>query len=199
MFLDESKPALVDPKEGVACVAKYTGDGAWYRGKILHVEGTTEVEILFVDYGNKEKTPIDLIKAIEEEFVGLPPQAYHCSMSGVFNTIWTAEETIRFEGASLSKRLTGTFAKQRLNEQFTVRLVEECNGTPIVINELFKSPVPSPEDSEFPTLPLSEEPIDVSVAWYYSPFRFFLSPTDVSSYQVPFLYSKKFSGSFFKN
>ena len=81
LFLDESN-ALVEPTVGMACVAKYTDDGSWYRGKSLNIKDSY-LDILFVDYGNKQRTPINLVKAVEEELVVLPPQAYHCSMSEV--------------------------------------------------------------------------------------------------------------------
>ena len=163
----------------MACVAKYTDDGSWYRGKILHIEGS-DVDILFVDYGNKQRTPINLVKAIEEEFVVLPPQAYPCSMIGV-DSKWTSEDKTRFIDVTTSKRLTGTFASQRNGDKFSVRLVEDCGS---VINDAFKSVVPSPEGTDFTTLPISNRPIDVNVAWFYNVGRFFLCPTDISAYQV---------------
>ena len=38
----------------MACAAQYMGDGRWYRGIVVSCSSTSEVEVFFVDYGNKE-------------------------------------------------------------------------------------------------------------------------------------------------
>jgi len=42
------------PKKGDLCVAKYSGDGEWYRARVEKLLGDGEVAVLFVDYGNRE-------------------------------------------------------------------------------------------------------------------------------------------------
>ena len=163
----------------MACVAKYTDDGSWYRGKILNIKDSY-LDILFVDYGNKQRTPINFVKAVEKELVALPPQAYHCSMSEV-DSNWTSEDKIRFFDVTKTKFLAGTFARKRDGDQYSVRLVDVSGS---VINDAFKSVVPSPEGTDFTTLPIFKRPIDVNVAFFYSFKRFFLSPTDISAHQV---------------
>lgn len=151
----------------------------------MRQEGT-EVEILFVDYGNKQLTPVNLVKAIEEEFVELPPQAYHCSLADVPERSWTSEDKTRFEEISVGKKFTAKFTRPSKNAKYLVTLTENKGTSPLIVNTLFAPPpetVPAP-DSDYSTLPISSEPQDVNVAWFYNPCRFFLSPIDISPYQV---------------
>lgn len=187
IYLDGSKPCLIGAKKGVACVAQYTLDNAWYRGEVLDIE-ETEVDILFVDYGNQQRTPINLVKAIEETFVALPHQAYYCSLSGVPNDrSWTTEEKVKFEEVAMGKSLTATFASHRVNDKYPVQLAENRPGSPLVINELFgaltRTAVPPPHTG-YSNLPIHSTPIEVNVAWFYNAERFFLSPVDLGPYQV---------------
>jgi tudor domain-containing protein 1/4/6/7 len=177
---------------GVACVAQYTDDGGWYRGQILNV-GATEVEVLFVDYGNKQNTPTTLLKAIEWEFVKLPPQAYHCSLAGVQDgsRSWTSQDKTRFEQVGMGKPLTATVSHHRENEKYSVRLVDESSSPHVVINDLFAPPreiVPVPDVFSYSSLPTAEL-TNVNIAWFCNVGRFFLSPVDLTSYQVNFLFS----------
>lgn len=176
---------------GVACVAQYTDDGGWYRGQILNA-GATEVDVLFVDYGNKQRTPTTLLKAIEWEFVKLPPQAYHCSLAGVQDGLrsWTSQDKARFEQVALGKPLKATVSDRRENEKYPVRLVVENSSPQVVINDLFAPPreiVPVPDVFSYSSLPTSDL-TDVNIAWFCNVGRFFLSPVDLASYQVKFLF-----------
>ena len=43
---------------GSSCVAQYTADDCWYRGKVVDVDFNTKMAtIKFVDYGNEEQRP----------------------------------------------------------------------------------------------------------------------------------------------
>jgi hypothetical protein len=174
---------------GVACVAQYTEDNNWYRGQILNV-GATEVEVLFVDYGNKQRTPVTLLKAIEQEFVKLPPQAYHCSLAGVqdCSRSWTLQDKTRLEEAGMSKPLKTTVSDHRENDKYLVRLVDEGTRPQVVINDLFAPPreiVPVPDVFSYSSLPTSDL-TNVNVVWFSNVGRFFLSPDNLESYQVIF-------------
>ena len=54
---------MLNPKIGTPCVAQSIEDNSWYRGKILALDGQ-EAEVLFVDYGNKQKSQLSDLKAI---------------------------------------------------------------------------------------------------------------------------------------
>lgn len=51
------KPPLTGaytPKKGELCVARYSGDGEWYRARVEKTLPDGEVAVVFVDYGNRE-------------------------------------------------------------------------------------------------------------------------------------------------
>lgn len=132
------------PREGMACVTKYAVDDEWYRGRIigLYMEAK-EVDVLFVDYGNIQRTPISSVKAMNPEFVELPPQAYKCALFGVESPkTWTSEEKIRFCEATTDKQLSATFPITREIGYATQRLAVVLrqhypDGSCVTINKLF--------------------------------------------------------------
>ncbi len=162
---------------------KYEEDSCWYRSEILHVSGPI-AQVLFVDYGNTQRGSIRDVKAIDEEFVQLPPQAFHCRLSGVGNSrSWTDEEKIKFEDLTSNKVLTGSFPSQESNK-YLVSLKEEKDQGLVDLNELFGVPS-SPTNGSYSTLEVSTTlPTDVVIAWFYNPTRFFISPPDLTKYQV---------------
>ena len=74
-----SKPAAADFSVHMACGAKFSGDGSWYRAKVTAVYPDS-VEVLFVDYGNSEKVVKSDIRNLTEELTELPTQAIHCTL-----------------------------------------------------------------------------------------------------------------------
>lgn len=66
----------------IACAAKYTEDGVWYRTKIMSVsEDTDTASVLFVDYGNKETVTTDQLLLLNPELQSLPAQAIPCCLA----------------------------------------------------------------------------------------------------------------------
>lgn len=80
----EEQAEMFDPvnslSEGMACMAKYSADEAWYRSVIARVSGNT-VDVLFVDYGNSESTSKDDICNIPPGLFKLEAQAIHCRLN----------------------------------------------------------------------------------------------------------------------
>jgi hypothetical protein len=195
LVLDESKPSIVDAKPGSACVVQYEEDNRWYRGRILQFNDppvTIQLAtVLFIDYGNTQRSSLKQLKAIDEEFVKLPPQAYHCRLSGIGNSrTWTIEDKNTLEARTVGKCITATFAERGSDGKFPVRLVDGSNMD--VINEVFGAPsttIVPPPSAGYTYLPVSQTPLDVSIAWYYNPGRIFTSPVDVSAYQVMFIFN----------
>lgn len=181
LLTEESKPSLHFGKIEQACVAKYE-DGAWYRGKIIEVNGS-EANILFVDYGNQQRGPLGSLKAIDEEFTKLPPQAYHCTLRMVPH----CDEKAKFEEAVTGKTLQASFYRIGSDKKYETKLFCEENGVRAVINEQFGAPatdsVPAPS-TDFTPLSFDTVALEVSIAWFYNVNRFFLSPSDLSPYQV---------------
>jgi hypothetical protein len=65
--LHEDQPSL-----GLPWVARFTDDGRYYRSQILSIVDDI-ADILFVDYGNQQKTPLSRLKQITPGYVELPP------------------------------------------------------------------------------------------------------------------------------
>ena len=91
--LPADKDLLPDPDFGKACVALYHEDESWYRARIVGLNSGV-AEVLFVDYGNAEKVPLNLIKKVKQEFLQLPAQAVQCQLKGVapIGSSWTGAE-----------------------------------------------------------------------------------------------------------
>lgn len=59
------------PKDGLPCVVRFTEDQRYYRAKILSIKGQI-AEVLFVDYGNEQDTPLKELKRITPRFMQFP-------------------------------------------------------------------------------------------------------------------------------
>ncbi|XP_054557311.1 tudor domain-containing protein 15 isoform X2 [Talpa occidentalis] len=94
----------------VACIAKYSKDGKWYRAAILTQISIKEVDIVFVDYGYQERVLIKDLCAINPRFLFLEAQAFRCSLNHVVDPIsrkllkWTKEACRDFGNFVTSSR-----------------------------------------------------------------------------------------------
>uniref|UniRef100_A0A8C8RW02 Tudor domain containing 6 n=1 Tax=Pelusios castaneus TaxID=367368 RepID=A0A8C8RW02_9SAUR len=65
----------------VICLAKYSEDEKWYRALIISgVFSTEQVEVIYVDYGNKELVSVKNLRSINANFLKLKAQAFRCSL-----------------------------------------------------------------------------------------------------------------------
>ncbi|XP_053445288.1 tudor domain-containing protein 15 [Nycticebus coucang] len=64
----------------IACVAKYSKDGKWYRAAVLTHISKKEVDIVFVDYGYQERVLIKDLCGINPHFLSLEGQAFRCCL-----------------------------------------------------------------------------------------------------------------------
>lgn len=76
----ESLESVSGLSDGMACMAKYSADEAWYRSIVTEVSGNT-AKVLFVDYGNSESTSQESICNIPPELLKVEAQAIHCRLS----------------------------------------------------------------------------------------------------------------------
>ena len=184
---DKSKPAIQGPNPGSPCVVQYTEDNQWYRGQIVKMCDPQSATVLFVDYGNTQLCPVEQVKAIDEDFVKLPPLAVHCKLAGIDEARdWTVEEKRKFESYTVGKLLSVNFTKRDPDGKYPVRLLRKTKEGNCVINEDFGAPcfakIPPPSVG-YTSRVVSIQPINVIVSCYHNPFRFFLSPVEVT-YQV---------------
>ncbi|XP_069582951.1 tudor domain-containing protein 6 [Ranitomeya imitator] len=70
-----------------ACLAKSTRNTIWYRAFItedlVNLSQASTVEVLYVDYGNRETVPVANLRALNSEFFLLKAQAFRCSVYNI--------------------------------------------------------------------------------------------------------------------
>ncbi|XP_014812240.1 PREDICTED: tudor domain-containing protein 15 [Calidris pugnax] len=67
----------------IACVAKCPKDGKWYRATVLQQVSTTEVDVVFVDYGYQERVLLKDLQDVLPDFLTLESQAFRCGLKNV--------------------------------------------------------------------------------------------------------------------
>ncbi|NXK12413.1 TDR15 protein, partial [Herpetotheres cachinnans] len=85
----------------VACIVKCPKDGKWYRGTVVQQVSTDEVDVVFVDYGYRERVLLKDLQAVLPGFLTLESQAFRCGLKNVplqFDSLnWSEEVCRRFE------------------------------------------------------------------------------------------------------
>ena len=59
------------PSVGLPCVVRFEDDSRFYRSQILTIRGQF-ANVLFVDYGNEQETPLKELKRIHPQFLAFP-------------------------------------------------------------------------------------------------------------------------------
>ncbi|XP_053377527.1 uncharacterized protein LOC123530424 isoform X2 [Mercenaria mercenaria] len=82
------KQALLEPEIGTLCLAKYTKDSSFYRAYVTQIyraiqTHNSEVDVLYVDYGNRERVKVTQLRTLPEKFKALPTQAICCALAEV--------------------------------------------------------------------------------------------------------------------
>ncbi|NXT90408.1 TDR15 protein, partial [Anhinga rufa] len=67
----------------VACVVKSPKDGKWYRATVVQQVSRNEVNVVFVDYGYRERVLLKDLQAVNPEFLILESQAFRCGLKNV--------------------------------------------------------------------------------------------------------------------
>ncbi|KFW00672.1 Tudor domain-containing protein 6, partial [Fulmarus glacialis] len=63
------------------CLAQYSEDEQWYRALIIgEVPSAGKVEVIYVDYGNRELVSLTNLRSTNERFLRLEAQAFRCSL-----------------------------------------------------------------------------------------------------------------------
>ncbi|CAI9174645.1 unnamed protein product [Rangifer tarandus platyrhynchus] len=94
----------------MACVAKSSKDGKWYRAAILTQISEKEFDVILVDYGYQERVLIRDLCAIKPHFLSLEAQAFRCSLNHLVEPIscrifsWSIEACRDFENFISSSR-----------------------------------------------------------------------------------------------
>ena len=114
-YSDEGGTSIRDSETGRACIAQYSEDNAWYRGKLLNTS-PAGLTVQFVDYGNSEVVPANLVCEPEPRFLDLPVQAVHCSLPLSGNL----------------SHLTGAMNGLVLEKELTMEVLDVTNGIAVV-------------------------------------------------------------------
>ncbi|XP_041716219.1 tudor domain-containing protein 15 [Coregonus clupeaformis] len=147
MESEEILRANSGPGIGKLCLAKYYGDGKWYRGVACPVQSTLLLNVFFVDYGNMhivEKTNVVPIPRHSADLLFTPMQALRCSLSQIPKEENFADVNKWLEKSILNKPLRAVVAGK--NEDGTVSFDLFDGG--ININEKVKELIASQKPKE---------------------------------------------------
>ncbi|NWV98011.1 TDR15 protein, partial [Machaerirhynchus nigripectus] len=85
----------------VACVVKCPKDGKWYRATVVQQVSTSEVDVVFVDYGYRERVSLKDLQGVLPDFLTLESQAFRCGLKDVVlqtdSLNWSEEVHRQFE------------------------------------------------------------------------------------------------------
>ncbi|KAL4226350.1 piRNA metabolic process [Mactra antiquata] len=106
---------MVDVCIGSLCLAKYYRDAIYYRAYVTEIyksSGSTvsEVDVFFLDYGNRERVKIKDTRLLPQQFMVLPSQAICCALAEIMPCnkycVWAEDDINLFRkyasGPSLS-------------------------------------------------------------------------------------------------
>ncbi|NWW63720.1 TDR15 protein, partial [Ifrita kowaldi] len=92
----------------VACVVKCPKDGKWYRATVVQQVSTNEVDVVFVDYGYRERVSLKDLQGVLPDFLTLQSQAFRCALKNVVlqtdSLNWSEEVHRQFEDFISSSR-----------------------------------------------------------------------------------------------
>ncbi|NXS78081.1 TDR15 protein, partial [Erpornis zantholeuca] len=92
----------------VACVVKCPKDGKWYRATVVQQVSTDEVDVVFVDYGYRERVSLKDVQGVLPDFLTLESQAFRCGLKNVVlqtdSLNWSEEVHRQFEDFISSSR-----------------------------------------------------------------------------------------------
>ena len=175
---------------GTIVAAQYSEDESWYRAKVLSVDNDS-VSVLFVDYGNSEVVTMEKIQPIDDQFLSLPAQAIHCSITGDTQRTYSSDLVAKFMEAIYEQE--GTIVVQQVREDgLHIIQLETASGE--LLDHLF-TPTPDNEDAsiddipssetipvdyQYPTIQLDEgNEVDVYISYVEGPASFFCQPLNL--------------------
>lgn len=115
-----------DIKIGAPCCAFYSTDKQWYRAKIVYTcDGSASPVVKYVDYGNEETVPANLLKRIDPHFIDvIPAQAIECCLYGYQNMSFNSEIENVFESLTLECEFTMKVIAKQSNNVLLVDLFD---------------------------------------------------------------------------
>ncbi|XP_015245986.1 PREDICTED: tudor domain-containing protein 1 [Cyprinodon variegatus] len=72
------------PCEGEVCTVQFSYDKNWYRGLVQTLSADNQTaDILYIDFGNEEKVPVERIRPLPANLKNFSPCAMECRIAGV--------------------------------------------------------------------------------------------------------------------
>lgn len=72
----DAYPKLIAPiANGTPCIAVFSGDNNYYRGKIVKKRNDNKYEVFFVDYGFYDNVHLNDMCKLPEKWANVPPTA----------------------------------------------------------------------------------------------------------------------------
>lgn len=115
-----------EPTVGQPCIGQYLDD--WYRAEIIRHHQEDTVEVLFVDYGNREVVTKSQVKVINSDLTELPVQSFQCRLHSIMSVAddgsWDENSCSRFEELVNDKKLSGKIVFMSRDERGRI---QSCN------------------------------------------------------------------------
>ena len=81
---DEKKPLIFINRPtaaGEIIISKYSEDQKWYRAEVKELYNN-EVDVVFIDFGNSERTPVESCRQIVPDFIKFERKCFQCCHHG---------------------------------------------------------------------------------------------------------------------
>lgn len=110
-------PGSLTPRKGDLVAALFV-DNLWYRARIDKVVSLDKVYVLYVDYGNKEILKSTRLAQLPGKYAPFPPQARQYNLACLKVP----------EDAEVVEDLSNAFAKEALNQEFSLNVEYKLSG-----------------------------------------------------------------------
>ncbi|XP_052285566.1 uncharacterized protein LOC127881601 isoform X2 [Dreissena polymorpha] len=134
-------PLLTHPEIGTMCLARYSKDLNYYRAYIMQTytagreSAVIEVDVLYVDYGNRERLKITDLRLLPDKFCRLPSQAICCALAEVMPRnkycVWTDSSLLLFRQYVLTNQLLNCTVTCRSSDPRVPMLVDLAVNYPV--------------------------------------------------------------------
>ena len=189
-YYNEHVKTISSVTMGSIVAAQYSEDESWYRAKVISVDDDS-VSVLFIDYGNSEAVAMEKIQPIDNQFLSLPAQAIHCSITADTQRTFSSDVIATFEETVYEQEAT-IIVQQVIEDGLHIVQLETASGelldnllAPTLDNEDTNiEDVPSngaiPIDYQYPTIQLDESnEVDVYISYVEGPASFFCQPLNL--------------------
>ena len=141
----------------MSCIAIYSVDSGWYRGKVTGIKKGNQVEVHFVDYGNSEVMPLSNVKDIKREFMQLPTQGFKCALESVLfgGGSWPQNVLDKFSELTADQELVGRVDAFDKNQGVhLILLLDTSSGKNLSIGDEITALLPQDSQPSVPQLKL---------------------------------------------